>query len=78
MSYYKNEAKVDRIGDWMFYWRDYDIYGKKCKRTMNLLHKRQHWVGQVHFEKGKCICGEEIPGVILMHRLFELAKFMPD
>lgn len=61
---------MKKIGDWQFLERDYDIYGKRRNVVeLEVLHKKEHWVGPT-FDKGKCRCGVEIPGVILMHRAF--------
>ena len=64
-----DKAHWNVIGDWQYGWRTYGDYGEKQKPELQILHKKSHWVGEAHMDKGKCRCGEPIPGVILMHRL---------
>lgn len=66
-----SRSKLKQIGDWQYNERTYDIYGRNNFQTeLEVLHKKEHWVGPTHLDKGKCRCGAEIPGIILMHRAF--------
>ena len=62
-------SPMKQIGDWHYKWMIYHTkIGSPPVKDLRIIHKEKHWVGPAHLEKGKCICGAKIPGVILLHR----------